>query len=347
MASKIGKFALTLTIGASGGSVMWHFHMPLAWLLGAMIFCGVAAFLRAPLALPKFARPPMTATIGAMLGTSFAPAVFEHASEWLVSLGGLVIFLLVAASTTYLYFRKVGRFDHPTAFFSAMPGGLIDMVVLGAERGGDERMISLIHASRIFLVVLCLPFVIQAITGMQISRAGSTYVAISSVKVIDLLWFLTAIVVGAGLGVLLRLPAGYLLGPMLISAGLHLLGVSDFQLPSIFVAAAQVVIGATVGCRFVDTAPRQILRVLGLSIGSTVLLLSVSLAFAFGVSSVTGDRFVGNVLAYSPGGVAEMSLIALSLGIEVPFVVFHHIVRVLLVVAGAAAIFRLRIDPFN
>ncbi|QCJ00838.1 AbrB family transcriptional regulator [Agrobacterium larrymoorei] len=47
------------------------------------------------------------------------------------------------------------------------------------------------------------------------------------------------------------------------------------------------------------------------------------------------------MLGYSLGGVAEMSLIALTLGIEVPFVVFHHIVRVLLVLAGSAAIFAL------
>jgi len=38
---------------------------------------------------------------------------------------------------------------------------------------------------------------------------------------------------------------------------------------------------------------------------------------------------------------------ALSLGIEVPFVVLHHIVRVLLVVAGSAAVFALKYDPFN
>lgn len=342
-----GRFALTLAVGALGGWVMWHFHMPLAWLLGAMIFCGVAAFLRVPLAMPKFARPPMTATIGAMLGTSFSPNVFDHARVWMVSLCGLFFFIAVAASIAYAYFRKVGKFDHPTAFFSAMPGGLVEMVTLGAERGGDERMISLIHAARIFLVVLCLPFLIQTITGQEISRSGSSYVPLDGVELVDLAWFVAAIVGGVVLGIVLRLPARYLLGPMIVSAGLHLSGVSDFQLPSVFLAAAQIVIGSTVGCRFVNTEPRLILRVLGLSVGSTILLLSVSLAFALVVSSITGDRFIGSVLAYSPGGVAEMSLIALSLGIEVPFVVFHHIVRVLIVVAGSAAVFQLRFDPFK
>jgi len=321
---------------------MWRLHMPLAWLLGAMISCGLGALLRLPLAMPAFARPPMTATIGAMLGSSFSPAIFEHLRTWIISLCGLVFFIMSAAAVAYIYFRKVGELDHPTAFFSAMPGGLIEMVTLGAERGGDERMISLIHAARIFLVVLCLPFVIQLITGHEIARGSSNYVPLVAVEPVDLVWFLAAIVGGAGVGVLLRLPARFLLAPMLVSAALHMLGFSDFVLPSAALAAAQIVIGSTVGCRFVNTAPGLILKVLGLSLGSTVLLLSVSLGFALVVSKLTGDQFVGTVLAYSPGGVAEMSLIALSLGIEVPFVVFHHIIRVLLVVAGSAAIFGLR-----
>ncbi|WP_280171625.1 AbrB family transcriptional regulator [Agrobacterium pusense] len=336
-----GKLALTLLIGALGGWIMWHLRMPLAWLLGAMIACGLAALFGLPLALPPFIRPPMTATIGVMLGASFSPSVFDHVGLWIVSLLGLSVFLAGAGSVTYIYFRKIAGFDHPTAFFSAMPGGLVEMVTLGAERGGDERMISLIHAARIFLVVLCLPFIIQFVTGHVISPSGSSFVPLSNVGLPDMLWFLAAIVIGVVAGTLLRLPARYLMGPMAVSAALHYFGVTDFQLPSVILGAAQVVIGATVGCRFVKTPPNLILRVIGLSVGSTALLLGISLVFAFLISLWTGDRFIGLVLAYSPGGVAEMSLIALSLGIEVPFVVLHHLVRVFLVVAGSAAVFRM------
>ena len=47
------------------------------------------------------------------------------------------------------------------------------------------------------------------------------------------------------------------------------------------------------------------------------------------------------VLAYSPGGLAEMSLIALSLGIETAFVATHHIVRIGLIVIAAPLVFRI------
>ncbi|WP_053247135.1 AbrB family transcriptional regulator [Ensifer adhaerens] len=147
-------------------------------------------------------------------------------------------------------------------------------------------------------------------------------------------WFTAAVVLGVGAGIDLRLLARYLMGPMAVSAVLHFSGVTDFEMPSVALAAAQVVIGTTVGCRFAMASPRKILKVIGLSIGSTFLLLCISLDFAGGLAYFTGDWFITLMLAYSPGGVAEMSIIALSLEIEVPFVVFHHIVRVLLVVGG-------------
>jgi uncharacterized membrane protein AbrB (regulator of aidB expression) len=44
------------------------------------------------------------------------------------------------------------------------------------------------------------------------------------------------------------------------------------------------------------------------------------------------------LLAYSPGGLAEMSLAALSLEIEAVFVA-HYFVRVFVVMVGAAPVF--------
>lgn len=125
---------------------------------------------------------------------------------------------------------------------------------------------------------------------------------------------------------------------MTASAILHLSGLTDFTTPAIALGFAQLVVGATVGCRFATASPKEILRIIGLSIGSTGLLLATSLGFAAIVSTFTGDRFLALMLAYSPGGIAEVNVVAI--GIEVPFVVLHHIVRLMLVVAGSALLFR-------
>jgi uncharacterized membrane protein AbrB (regulator of aidB expression) len=45
------------------------------------------------------------------------------------------------------------------------------------------------------------------------------------------------------------------------------------------------------------------------------------------------------ILAFSPGGLAEMSLIALFLGADPTFVAAHHLLRVTLIIISAALVF--------
>jgi membrane AbrB-like protein len=289
--------------------------------------------------MPALARIPMLAVIGTMLGSAFTAEVAAHASSLLISLVGLVAYICAAGAACHLYFRRVAGFDRPTAFFSGMPGGVVEMVELGAERGGDARMIALIHAARIFLVVLCLPFLIEWLLGADLGRGGQRYIPLSALDLRGLAWFVTAAGAGLLLGRLARLPAYFLLGPMLASATMHATGITDFTLPTIPLSVAQVVIGATVGCRFAGTAPRLVLRVLMTSLGATAILLCLTFGFSAAVATLSGDQFEALLLAYSPGGLAEMSLVALSLEIEVAFVVCHHIARVFVVIASASAVF--------
>jgi uncharacterized protein len=99
------------------------------------------------------------------------------------------------------------------------------------------------------------------------------------------------------------------------------------------------VLGTTIGCRFVGSSTGEILRILVLTLGSTVILLALTVVFAYGVSRLSNHGLTPVILAYSPGGLAEMSLVALALGIEVAFVAAHHIIRVTFVLACAGPVF--------
>ena len=107
-------------------------------------------------------------------------------------------------------------------------------------------MIALIHAAHIFLVVLCLPFLIEAVFGLDLGRGGQTYVPLAALRPSPVSPGLPSRPgVGAGLGLLLRFPAPWLIGPMLASAALHATGLSGFILPTIPLSIAQLVIGAS------------------------------------------------------------------------------------------------------
>jgi len=315
--------------------------LPLPWMLGSMTACTLAALVRAPIAAPAAVRPPMTMVIGVMLGAGFTPQVLESVSSWMPTVVGLAAFIVVSGAACIGYFRRVGGFDLSTAYFAGMPGGLVEMVIAGEDKGGDARTIALVHSARILLVVFTLPFLVQLISGTTIGARSQLGASILETSWRDEAWLVATALSGAWVGHLLRLPARLLLGPMLVSAAVHLLAWTQFAPAVEIVNIAQLVLGTTIGCRFVGTAPRQIMRILALSVGSTAILLATTTAFAAGVSRLSTYDVVPLLLAYSPGGLAEMSLVALSLGVEVAFVAAHHIIRVFIVMLAAAPLFAL------
>jgi len=334
--------ALALALGAAGGALFWRLDLPLAWMLGAMCLTTAAAVVRLPLAMSPGLRSIMVAVLGVMLGSAFSPELLSQAGEWAVSLSALVPYLLVATLLSLLYFGRVARYDLPTAYYSGVPGGLAQMIVLGTEQGGDTRAISLAHATRILLVVMTIPFWFR-LTGdagpATASLAGRPHLL--DVGLADLGLLAAAAVVGSLIAIRLRLPAATLIGPMIVSAAIHLSGLTASTPPLEAVAVAQVVLGTAIGCRFAGTRAVTILHAMILAVGALVVLLAVAVFFALVVGQVTGLDFDALLLAYAPGGLAEMSLIALAQNIDPAFVAAHHTLRIALVVLLAPLLFRL------
>ena len=86
--------------------------------------------------------------------------------------------------------------------------------------------------------------------------------------------------VGAAVGRLLRLPAAFMMGPMIVSAIAHLGGLTNSKPPGELVAAAQVVVGAGIGCRFVGAAFDKLHKEIGASVGAAVIMIAVAVVFA-------------------------------------------------------------------
>lgn len=335
------KFLAALGLGLVGAWLFVRWRMPLPWMLGPMAICTIAALLRAPIATPGIVRPPMTMVIGVMLGSGFTPAVIGHIGSWLPTLAGLLLFVAVSGAACVLYFRFVAKLDPATAYFAGMPGGLIEMVILGEQKGADARTVALVHSARILLIVMTLPFIVQFLTGTALGERPQVGLSIAQTPLINEVWLVGTAVVGAWAGALLRLPARYLLGPMIASSIVHAMGWTDFVPAVEVVNGAQLVLGAMIGCRFAGVDPARVIRILTLSLGSTVILLVLTGLFAAAVAQVSSYGVIPLVLAYSPGGLAEMSLVALALQIEVAFVAAHHIVRVFFVMMGAGPAFAL------
>ncbi len=336
-----GRIALGLVVGGLGGAVAAWAQLPLPWMIGAMLTVTAAAVGGLRVALPTPLRSVMVVVLGVMLGSSFSPAILDHLGDWAASLSMLLVYTLAAGAAGTFYFRRLAGYDPVTAYFAGTPGGLTEMVLAGADMGGDARVISMTHAARILIVVLALPFAFQLLAGYDPALKPAFGGALAEIAPRDLV-----ILAGCGLAGFfaaraLKLPAAPVVGPMVLSAAVHLAGWTAARPPAELVAASQVVVGTAIGCRFAGASVRLIARTIVAAAGGTLVLLAVTLAVALFLHATTGLPASALILAFAPGGLAEMSLIALALSMDAAFVATHHLVRIFLIVVLAPQLFRL------
>ncbi len=337
--AKLWRIALALSFGASAGAFFNWATLPLPWMLGPMIANTLAAVLRLPVASPARVRPYVVVVIGVMLGSGFTPALYDHLDAWMVSFAFLAAYLAISGAITIPYYRRVAGFDRVTSYFAGMPGGLNEMMTIGRDMGGDDRAIALAHASRIVVVVALVAIWFRLIQGVELSDRSQFGVPLADIPSMELVVLVAAGVTGFYIGRALRLPAPGLLGPMLVSAAVHLAGLTTSPPPQELVIVAQVFLGTIIGCRFAGTPPGTIMRAILLSVGATVLMLAVTFVFAGAFHGLFEQSFAQVVLAYSPGGLAEMSLVALAMDADVAYVASHHLVRISLVILMAPLFF--------
>ena len=332
---------LALALGTGGGWLASLAGLPLPWMIGAMLATPLAAVAGLPVALWHRLREGFVVVLGVMLGSSFTPEIAAQLPGWGVSILILTAYTIVAGALGAWFFHRVAGYDRITSYFAAMPGGLSVMIFVGEAMGGDSRLISLTHASRLLLVVLILPFAFQLFMGYDPGERPAAGPDLAALGGIDVAVLTASGVLGWAGARLVRLPAPAVVGPMLLSAAVHLGGVIEAGPPEVLVAAAQVVVGSALGCRFAGTAVGLIGRTILWAAGGTVVLLGSAAAAAWLGHLATGLPVRELTLAYSPGGLAEMSLVALALGLEAALVATHHIVRIFLIVVFAPLAFRL------
>jgi uncharacterized protein len=333
--------AVTLVIGAIGGLAAHTAQLPLGYLLGSMVLVGVLAALDVKplgrvLTLPARLRFSFVPVIGVAIGGAFTPAVIDAALGWGPSLVALLVFVPFAHALGYQIYRK-GGLGRAEAYFSAVPGGLIESVEMGQEAGADIRTLITLQTLRLILTIIAVPLIFLALTGHAVGSAAGTQMvgATAALTVKDAVLMGAAGLFGALGGKALRLPGAIITGPLLASAVMHGTGLVQAIPPGWLIAVTQVILGTGLGVRFVGMNRALLLRCGRLALINGAAALLLAFAFAELVHWWANEPLAAAFLAFAPGGLAEMSLIALSLNMSVLYVTAHHVVRIVLAVSFA------------
>ncbi len=338
---RLPQLVLTLILGTLGGLAARAMHLPLGLLLGSIFAVGLAAMLNVRVAgvgvgFPQGLRNFFVPVIGVSIGAAFSPDVLRQMPGWWISLLALLVYIPVAHAAGYFIYRR-GGLPKAEAFFGAVPGGLIESVVLGEEAGADARTLILLQFLRLILTIIAVPVIFLFLTGNAVGSAAGAQIVGAGVPLVarDVAILTLAAVAGFWVGRALHFPAAIMTGPVLGSAMAHLMGWSAAVPPGWAVGLTQVVLGSALGARFVGIGRAELARAVWLASQSVGVALILAFIFAFAVAGLAGQPITAGFLAFAPGGLAEMCLIALSLKMGVVYVAVHHVVRIVVSVTVA------------
>ena len=343
----VTAMGLALVAGASGSALAYGIGTPMPLLMGAFVATAAVSLAKVRVwritpAMPMSVRNLFVAVIGVMIGSGFHPGFFGQFSQiWLLAIG-VLMFVPAALALNITLFRRFGGYDTQTAFFSAMPGGLIESVTMGEKAGADTRTLSLQQFSRIALVITLLPSLLSLWNGQKVGSAAG--VTLTDPRIALDLWdwaiLLLSMILGSVGGRALKIPAGILVGPMILSAGAHLSGVIEAGPPFWLVSAAQVIVGTGLGSRFAGFSVRQIRNSIMLAMASVLGMLVIDGAVVFIISRFSDIPAQILFISFAPGGITETALIALSLNANPVLVTTMHIFRILITVSVGAGFAR-------
>ncbi len=336
--ARILRLLLGATIGGLGGAVFAWLHLPLPWLIGSLVAVAAARLLGVPAEADPRLRNGFLGIIGIMLGAYFTPAT----AAVLVSQAALLLLaafvtLAIGAALAPVLARR-GRVDMATAWFASIPGGVADMAMLAESYGGRPAPVALAQLLRVCSVVVLVPnlFALAGLRG-DVPQASAVLPFLPGILALQVLGGLAA---GWAL-VRVGVRAGWMLGPLSVTAALTASGFALSGVPPWLSAVAQVMLGTSLGTAFGRETIRPLRRFLPHAVMQVVLLMLACAVAGALLAWAFGAPLDAMLLGTAPGGVAEMSLTGKVLGMEVALIVTLHVTRIFLVTVLTPPAFRL------
>ena len=323
-AANLRTLLLTLTVGAIGGGVFAFAGLPAAWLSGAMIAVAAAVLLGMPSFVPNRLRDALFVLLGVAMGSGVTPDVVERIGDWPMSMLGLCVVVCSVMVATYWFLRSVAGWSRETCYFASIPGALSFVIALASDRQADIARVAASQTIRLFFLVAILPGIIVGATPPdQLPVLAAPALA----PVPQFLIALALCIAGSFLAERLRFPGGWLTGAFFVSAALNGSGLINTHVPEPLMIPCFVALGAMIGTRFADTTPAMLLRLLAASVGAFLVGFAVSGLGALAAAWALGLPFGQVLLAYAPGGLEVMMLIAFLLDLDPAYVAAHQLGR--------------------
>jgi membrane AbrB-like protein len=323
-------FAETMAFACVGGTAFGLLGIPGGWLSGAILLVAAAALAGRPMHVPVRLNRVIFVLIGASLGAVVTPETLRGIVTYPLS---IVMLLVAMGAVSWLgaeYLRRVHNWDRVSASLGAAPGALSQCIAVATELGADLRGIAIVQTLRVVIIAVGLPAGL-ALLGLVTPSARGLGGAFDPAKLDELAILLAVSAAAAWVAYRVRFPGGILFGAMLASAVLHGSGLIHAAMPWWAANAAMIALGGITGSRFAGVQVGLLLRYLGAGLGSFAVSLLIAGVFVALLLAVVPGQAGDALIAFAPGSVDAMMLLALALHTDPVYVGAHHMVRIFFV----------------
>lgn len=346
----VGLFVLFI-IGIVGWKIFTRLRFPAPDLLGALFLASALSIAGINFSFPSqevtfVSKLVIGSYIGMMMDRKTISMLKEAALPALV----VAVWMLSASLGTGFLLYSMTDLPLSTALLGSTAGGVSEMALLGLSLNADTITITLLQLFRVILFLVLMPFLAQWMSKKNnatianpkapnpFNPNGKVLLEKPSLKAF-LILSLTAIS-GGFIGRALGLPAGDLLGTMLFVAVLSIMHPCLPQVHPLARSLARIGVGLAIA----QQVTRQTIQLLS-SIFVPILILAVAmifsgLALSWILHKITGWDYSTCLLASSPGGLTQMSIIADEVGANPLLVSALHTTRLISILTVLPLLFR-------
>ncbi|UOQ42786.1 AbrB family transcriptional regulator [Halobacillus salinarum] len=328
----IGRSIGTYTLAITGGVLFWALRLPLAWILGPVALLMVYKLLvKKETYSSSFIRNTGFNLMGIQIGLTFSSHTFSSVLPYLLPYTFLSLMIIAISLCLAVVISKRTSVDLTTSMIGSAPGGLSAMIAVSDSLRGNTILVTIFQTIRLISVLFIVPFIaVHFLYQDHASSAGGALAADRDGPFWTVLFYFVAFITGYLLKN--KIPASFIIIPMLSFGLLQSLGFSVYELPNIWFIAAQLVIGAhlghTIELRDVIKAGRYCAYYFVLAL----LLITCSLVLGCLLSLWTDMNLTTAILSLAPGGLIEMAVTAGGAGGDPAIVSSLQIIRLLTIV---------------
>lgn len=316
-----------IAVAALGGLVFHWLGIPAAWLSGSLIAVVLWRTVGPARPIPKPVVDLAMLISGATMGAAVTPEALVAIARYPSSLVALAVAVVAIGMASSMWLIRVSGWRRDDAVLASIPGALTTVLVVAADRKANVAAIAIVQSFRLLVLMTVLPTAVALLGGDRVGGLPGfgQPVATPGGLAVVLLGGLAVGAVFARLGI----AAPILFAAAAVSTVLHVTDLAPGVVPPAIATLGLVLIGLFLADTFRNIRWASIRELIPAALGSFLIGIAVAALFAGASAYLARVPFADALVAFAPGGLEAMMVLAVVLGLDPLYVGVHHLARLI------------------